>query len=219
MSEHRSKRLRSSPARLQDEQATIHFHQQDEKELQRGLQASIEYDIDDSTDEDTSIVEEEIEAEEEENQQPTVALDTTWTSKASSVVVPPFTSPAGPTGRTRIAQSPLHFFQLMLPPTLVQHMATSTNAYAYSKGSYIDWYTTPSELYCFIAVHICMGIAQLPQVHMYWSELHHHPFITNILSQHRFTELLRYFYVSTLEQQQQYQGPLKKIRWFIQQNY
>jgi hypothetical protein len=217
MAQHRSKRSRSSPLRLEDEQATIHFHQQEEKELQRAIQASLEYDIDDSSDEDTSIVEDDIEEEEEEKQEPTSAVDQGWSKEATLIVSSSFTSPSGPSGRSRIAHSPLDFFQLMLPPSLVQQLAASTNAYALSKGRDIDWCTTPSELYCFIAAHICMGIARLPQVHMYWNDTHHHLFISSIMSRNRFIELLRYFYVTTPEQQQQYTGPLKKVRWFMQQ--
>jgi hypothetical protein len=217
MSQPRSKRARSEPLRYEDEQATIHYQQQEGRELQRGIQASLEYDIDDSSDEDTSILEHDSDEEEEEKQEPTTAVEVEWNKEAALVVPPEFTSPSGPSGRSRTALSPLDFFQLMLPPSLVQHLAASTNAYALSKGSDIDWYTTPSELYCFIAAHICMGIARLPQVHMYWSDTHHHPFISSIMSRNRFFELLRYFYVTTTEQQQQDTGPLKKVHWFIQQ--
>jgi hypothetical protein len=61
MSQRRSKRSRSSPLRLEEEQASIHFHHQEERELQRAIQASLEFDNDESTDEDTSILEEDIE--------------------------------------------------------------------------------------------------------------------------------------------------------------
>src|SRR5882757_3620107 len=169
MSQSRSKRARSEPLRYEDEQATIHYQQQEDRELQQAIQASLEYDVDDSSDEDTSIVEHDSEEEEEEKQEPTTAADQGWSKEAAAIVSSPFTSPSGPSGRSRIAHSSLDFFQLMLPPSLVQHVAASTNAYALSKGEDIDWHTTPSELYCFISVHICMGIARLPQVHMYWS--------------------------------------------------
>jgi hypothetical protein len=66
MSEHRSKRLRSSPLRLEEEQATIHFHRQEERELQQTIQASLEFDNDESIDEDTSIVEHDTDEENEE---------------------------------------------------------------------------------------------------------------------------------------------------------
>src|ERR1700720_2361242 len=96
MSQHRSKRSRSSPLRLEEEQAIIHFHQQEENELQRAIQASPEYDIDDSSDEDTSIVEHDSEEEEEEKEEPTAAAEQVWSSKAVSVIPPRFTSPSGP---------------------------------------------------------------------------------------------------------------------------
>src|SRR5438270_7551815 len=182
MSQPRSKRSRTQPLRYEDEQATIHYQQQEERELQRGIQASLEYDVDDSSDEDTSILEHDSDDEEDEKQEPATTAAPQWSEQAAAVVPPEFTSPSGPAGRSRTAHSPLDFFQLMLPPSLVQHIAACTNAYALSKGSGIDWYTTPSELYCFIAAHICMGIARLPQVHMYWSETHRHPFVSSIMS-------------------------------------
>src|ERR1700731_81422 len=100
MSQHRSKRSRSSPLRFDDEQATIHYHEQDEKELQQAIQASLEYDVDDSSDEDTSIVEHDSEEEEEEKQEPTTAADRGWSKEAAAIVSSPFTSPSGPSGRS-----------------------------------------------------------------------------------------------------------------------
>jgi Transposase IS4 len=165
MAQHRNKRSRSSPLRLEDEQATIHYHQQEEKELQRAIQASLEYDIDDSSDEDTSILEHDSEEEEEEIEEPTIAAEQGWSKEAAAIAPPPFTSPWGP--QTTVA-SPLDLFQLFLPIRLIRTIAANTTAYAHSKGSDSNWHTTAEELYRFIAIHIGMGINQLPSVHMYW---------------------------------------------------
>src|SRR5271167_605751 len=96
MSQPRSKRSRSQPLRYEDEQATIHYQQQEDRELQRALQASLEYDVDDSSDEDTSIVEHDSEEEEEEKAEPTPGAEQGWSKEAAAVVSPRFTSPSGP---------------------------------------------------------------------------------------------------------------------------
>jgi hypothetical protein len=125
MSQHRSKRFRSSPLRLEEEQATLHFHRQEERELQLAIQASLEYDIDDSSDEDTSIVEHDIEMEEEEKIEPVVVANTAWTSETTAVVPPPFNCPSGP--QTTVS-SPFDLLQLFLPIRLLRTIATNTTA-------------------------------------------------------------------------------------------
>jgi hypothetical protein len=214
MSQHRNKRSRSSPLRLEDEQAIIHFHKQEEKELQRAIQASLEYDIDDSSDEDTSVVEHDSEKEEEEKEEQVDAVDTAWTSESLTIVPPPFTSHSGP---QTTASSPLDLFQLFLPIRLILTIVANTTAYAHSKGSDSTWHTTAEEIYRFIAIHIGMGINQLPSVHMYWDSRWRCETISTIFTRDRYMELLRYFHVSTPERQKQHVGPLKKVRWFIQQ--
>src|ERR1700720_3154903 len=139
MSQHRSKRSRSSPLRFEEEQATIRFHQQEEKELQRAIQASLEYDIDDSSDEDTSIVEHDSEEEDEEKKEPVVAIDIAWTSEAITIAPPPFTSHSGP---QITVSSPLDLFQLFLPIRLIRTIAANTTAYVHSKGADSTWHTT-----------------------------------------------------------------------------
>jgi hypothetical protein len=193
MSQPRSKRSRSQPLRYEDEQATIHYQQQEDRELQRALQASLEYDVDDSSDEDTSIVEHDSEEEEEEKAEPTPGAEQGWSKEAAAVVSPRFTSPSGP---QTTASSPLDLFHLYLPIRLLRIIAANTTAYAHSKGLDSSWTTTAEELYRFTAIHICMGIARLPQVHMYWSDTHRHPFISTIMPRNRFIELLRHFHIS-----------------------
>jgi Transposase IS4 len=217
MSLRRSGRLSSAPARLEDEQASIHFHQQEERELQQAVQASIEYDIDDSTDEDISPTEIEPDEVEEEKQEPTVESEGGWTKEIHTVSSPPFTSPSGPVGILRSFTSPLDYFHIFLPLYLVQHMADCSNEYAKSRNAQNWTDTTTSELYCWIGLLIYMGIDRLPQLPMYWSHLYSHSFITAAMSRDRFQQLLRYFHVSTQAQQQQNSDRLKKVRWFSQQ--
>jgi hypothetical protein len=149
-----------------------------------------------------------------EKQQLAEAIDTTWSSEALPIVPPPFTSRSGPQSTL---SSPLDLFQLFLPIRLLRTVASNTTAYALSKGAVSNWYTTAEELYRFIAIHIAMGINQLPSVHMYWDSRWRCDAVSSIFTRDRYMELLRYFHVSTPEGQKRYTGPLKKIRWFIQQ--
>ena len=48
----------------------------------------------------------------------------------------------------------------------------------------------------FIAVHIYMGIVDLPQLHMYWEEGWRQEFVVRAFSRDRFKELLRYFHIA-----------------------
>jgi hypothetical protein len=217
LTQRRSGRITSQPARYDEEQLSLQLQQEDELELCRALQHSLEDDVNDSTDEDIPPIELDSKEEEEHKEQPIVQESKGWSDVASTIVVPPFTSFSGLARGNRITHSPLSFFQLMLPLSLVHHIAVSSSNYAHSKHRHNGWCTTAAELYCFIAVQICMGIARLPQAHMYWNHTHHHPFVSSIMSRDRFIELQRYFYVTTPEQQQRCAGPLKKILWFIQQ--
>lgn len=96
--------------------------------------------------------------------------------------------PAAPLGLPEDA-SELDLLQLFLPKQLMEQIAAHTNASAPA-----DWpRTTASELYAFLGVHVCMGIAPLPELHMYWSQLWAQPRITAVFARDRFMELLRYF--------------------------
>jgi hypothetical protein len=208
MSQPRSKRSRSQPLRLEDEQATIHYQQQEDRELQRAIQASLDPDDGDSTDEDTSIVEHDSEEEEEEKEEPTAAAEQGWRKEAVAVASAPFTSPSGP---QTTASSPLDLFQLYLPPRLLRTIAANTAAYARSKGADSTWQTTAEELYRFIAIHIAMGIIQLPSVHMYWSQPWRCEMVSSIFTRDRYMELLRYFHISPPGVASSPSSPLSKI--------
>ena len=117
-----------------------------------------------------------------------------WTTELQSVCLSRFRSPSG--SQTPLSD-PLDLLQLFLPPSFMELVATNTTAYAHTKGASSDWHTTMEELYIFLAVHICMGICPYPQVHMYWSETHRHPFVSLWFTRDRFMELLRYFHISS----------------------
>jgi Transposase IS4 len=90
----------------------------------------------------------------------------------------------------------LGFFQCLLIEQTVAAIANHTTSYAHSKGWPGTWQTSAEELWLFIAVHIYMGIAHLPRTHMYWEDSWRQMFVVNAFSQHRFTDLLRFFHVT-----------------------
>jgi Transposase IS4 len=208
MYETSSKRARSRPLRYEDEQATSYYQQQEERELQRAIQASLEYDLDDPTDEDNSIVEHDSEEEEEEKQEPAVVAEQRWSEEVTAIVPSPFTSPSDP--QTAVV-SPLDLFQLFLPLRFLRTIAANTTAYAHSKGADNTWQTTAEELYRFIAIHIAMGINQLPSVHMYWDARWRCEMITSIFTRDRYMELLSYFHISPPSTASSSPSPLSKV--------
>ena len=211
-SQRRSKRKASTPLRLQEEQAGLQLQQQEEKDLQRALKASQEeFDVEEESDEDLSILEHDDE-EEEKEEGPTLSLDSTWKQEIYQVVLPPFKALSGP----QVPFSdPLDLLHLFLPYSLLALIATNTTAYAHSKGTSSDWGTTPDELFVFIAAHICMGICVYPQVHMYWSQEYHLPFISQCFSRNRFKELLRYFHIAPLNESSATSSPLGKVQLLL----
>jgi Transposase IS4 len=208
MSQPASKRARTQPLRYEEEQASLHYQQQEEKEIQRAIQASLEYDIDDVSDEDLSPLEHDSEEEEEEKQEPTTTAEPQWREEATAIPPSQFTSSSGP--QTSLT-SPLDLFQLFLPKRLLGTIAANTTAYARSKGADSTWQTTAKELYRFIAVHIAMGITPLPSVHMYWSQLSRYETITNMFTRKRYMELLRYFHISHPSASSSSSSPLSKV--------
>ena len=213
----RSSRIPGRPFRYDEEQLSLQLQQQEEREIQRALQESLTLDDEESTDEETPLVDEEDEEEEEEKEQVVAQTDAGWTTAMHGIVLPPFTAPSGPVGLLRSVQTPLSFFQLFLPLSLMEYVAECTNEYAAFKGAR-DWDpTNAAELYSFIGVLIYMGIVPLPRLPMYWSNLYSQSFVSRSFSVNRFRQLLRFFYVSTQAQQAASTDRLRKIRYFLQQ--
>jgi hypothetical protein len=88
------------------------------------------------------------------------------------------------------------YLQCFLPPSLIATIATNTNLYAAFKQAPAGWSTTPEELWLFIAVHIFLGIIELPDLHMYWEGMWRQQYIVDAFSHDRFKELLRYFHIA-----------------------
>jgi hypothetical protein len=195
----------------------LQLQQQEERDLLRALQDSLDLDDDESTDEERPMGDEEEEAEEEQEESLPVPVNGGWTNTVHDVVPPPFTASSGPVGLLRSVQTPLDFLLLYLSPSLMDYVAGCTNEYAAFKGER-DWDpTSAAELYCFIGVLIYMGIAPLPRLPMYWSSFYPQPFVSSTFSANRFRKLLRFFYVSTRDQQVASTDKLKKVRYFLRQ--
>ena len=88
------------------------------------------------------------------------------------------------------------YLQCFLPPSLISTIATNTNLYATSKQAPAGWATSAEEMWLFIAVHIFMGIVDLPYLHMYWEAGWRQAYVVESFSCHRFTDLLRYFHIA-----------------------
>jgi hypothetical protein len=144
--------------------------------------------LQEGSDEDTSMVQHDSE-EEEEKDKPLSSTGSTWRKKIHTIVVPRFRADSG----ARVPFSdPLDLFHLFLPYSFMSLIGTNTRAYAHSKGASSE----PEELYRFLVVNICMGICVYPQTHMYWAEEHGHPFISQCFARNRFMEILRYFHIN-----------------------
>jgi hypothetical protein len=92
--------------------------------------------------------------------------------------------------------SEMGYLQCFLTPSLISTIATNTNLYATSKQAPAGWATTPEEVWLCIAVHIFMGIVELPYLHMYWEGGWRQQYVVEAFSRNRFKELLRYFHIA-----------------------
>lgn len=188
-----STRRRLSPPRYEEEQATIHAHATELLNLRRALQASLTIDNNSDSISDLSPSSSSSSEDEKDEKEQT---DHGWSTDSVDINVPPFNAPTGKQHQARQAASPLQFFQLFLPITLMQQLADYTTTYAHYCGEHHTWRTTPEELYAFCAAHIFMGIVKLPKWHMYWNEFYQQPFLSALFLRDRFEQLLRYFRVA-----------------------
>nr|XP_022290105.1 piggyBac transposable element-derived protein 4-like [Crassostrea virginica] len=112
--------------------------------------------------------------------------------------VPEFIEPTGPTHHLPSDATPLQYFLLMFPLTLIQVIVENTNLYARQSGAqgWVD--TTIGEMKAFLGLQILMGIVQLPRYTMYWSS---DKYIGNAgfqetMTLKRFEKISRYFHLN-----------------------
>jgi Transposase IS4 len=184
------------PARYAEEQAAYQWQQQEQRDVNRAIRASMGSEGPDiageSSDESPPSLDESSDDEEE-------SKDSTWSGEVRDINVPAFSAVPGKQHEAQRAQSVLDYFQLFLPLSLLQQWTGFTNEYAKPRNDERDWRTTPQELYAFIGVHIFMGICDLPDYHMYWSHEYGHSFVSSTFSRERFHELLYYFHVAPIQ--------------------
>ncbi len=193
MSTRSSERRRIERAHYHEEQAASHYHALELLDLRRAAEESLRPDTDETSDEEPPAW---FDADEEEKEKEPAATAPQWSTEAKPTHLPPFTLPTGIGSRCRHLHSPESFFTHLLPSSLMDLIAQHTTAYAHHCGACSSWSTSTAEMYAFIGIMVYMGIAPLPQVHMYWSDLYSHSFVTSAFPRHRFMELLRYFHVS-----------------------
>jgi hypothetical protein len=192
----RSDRVCSRPEQFAEQQASYILNEQEEAVLRRAQQLSLQCDVPSDSDEETLSAEELSSSEEEEDEKENTPPHSGWDTHTHAIALPPFTACPGSNLPRHRVRSELGYLQCFLTPSLISTIAHNTNLYAISKQAPAGWATSAEEVWLFIAVHIFMGIVDLPYLHMYWEEGWRQEFVVKAFSQHRFTQLLRYFHIA-----------------------
>jgi hypothetical protein len=164
----RSNRVPSQPARYAEQQASYAIHDADAALMRRAQQLSLQSDDPNESDEDALAIDGYSSSEDDSDEKGNISPNSSWTQQTHDITVPAFTIPSGPNLPRQRLRSELGYLQCFLTEELVSTIAINTNLYAISKHAAAEWSTTASEIWRFIAVHIFMGIVDLPSVHMYW---------------------------------------------------
>jgi len=192
----RSTRVSSRPAHFAEQQASYAFLEEDEALLRRAQQLSLQCDDPSTSDEEAVHAEEASSSEEDEDEKENIHPNLGWDRHTHNITLPPFTMSSGcMLPRQRIV-SELGYLQCFLPPSLISTIATNTNLYAISKQAPAGWATSTEEIWRFIAVHVFMGIVDLPYVHMYWEAGWRQAYVVDTFTRDRFKQLLRYFHIA-----------------------
>lgn len=192
----RSSRIPAQPHRLADEQASHRYDAQELADLRRARELSLAYDVDSESDEETPPDDECSSSEDEEEEKENTPPHAPWVEQTHQPVSRPFTDQPASNLPRRHLSTEMDYLQCFLPPSLIATIATNTNLYAVSKHAPAGWATTPEEVWLFIAVHIFMGIIDLPYLHMYWEGQWKQQYVIDAFSRNRFMELLRYFHIA-----------------------
>jgi hypothetical protein len=192
----RSNRVPSQPARYAEQQASYAIHDADAALMRRAQQLSLQSDDPNESDEDALAIDGYSSSEDDSDEKGNISPNSSWTQQTHDITVPAFTIPSGPNLPRQRLRSELGYLQCFLTEELVSTIAINTNLYAISKHAAAEWSTTASEIWRFIAVHIFMGIVDLPSVHMYWEAGWRQSYVVEAFSRDRFTELLRYFHIA-----------------------
>jgi hypothetical protein len=192
----RGTRVRSRPEQYAEQQAGYAEHEEQLALMRRARQEALQCDVPQSSDEETPSADDASSSESEDEEKENIPPNSGWAMQTHDIKLPPFTEPHGCNLPRHHGQSELDYVQCFITAELVSTIAANTNLYARSKGAPADWATSTAEMWRFIAVHIFMGIVDLPHLHMYWEAEWRQAYVVQAFSRNRFAELLRYFHIA-----------------------
>jgi hypothetical protein len=156
-----------------------------------------------------------------------------WRETFVPTTIPPFEGPPrGPKKIPEDPKNPLAWFELLFPPSLVEHITAQTNLYiaqfkaaTLSKPSRAKHLAevTQSEIKKVLGIAILQGLRPSPQISMNWDEdpLYHNPYTASALSLNRFENILRFLHLANNDRVPA-NDKIYKIREYLQrleQNY
>jgi len=157
---------------------------------------SLAPEVEDESDEETDPIEELEEEEEEEEEKENIPPAPAWVDGTHTIAPPQFTEQCASNLPRHREETELGYLRCFLSDTLIDIITANTNLYAKSKQAPAGWATTSAEVWMFIAVHIFMGVCELPNLHMYWEKGWQQEYVMQAFRRSRFKELLRYFHIA-----------------------
>lgn len=182
---------------------------QEEHDLQRALQLSMEADlVDPDVSEDEKAEESHSDSEEEEvtngdemdEKHVEEGSDPGWNEVCSEFDLPRFESVHGASSTVRGSVDPIKFFDKFFTPQVWSHLVQQTNLYAKQYlDAFIDedWQeTNEEELKALVGMLIGMGICYLPRQRMYWEDKWRVSMVAKVMSRNRYLKLMKYLHIN-----------------------
>jgi hypothetical protein len=111
-------------------------------------------------------------------------------------------------------KTPLEYFHEFVTHDMLEKLAYQTNLYSVQvEGSSIA--TTVKEMEQFLGIYLTMGIVQMREVRMYWSQQTRYEPIASVMSRDRYLKLRRHLHFVDNTEVNHSQDKLKKMRWWI----
>ena len=125
----------------------------------------------------------------------------------ASLNVRDFIEPTGPTFDLGLDAKPIEYFFQLIPESFFETFRDQTHLYAHQREQEKDpnwtverskWKsTTVPELKAYIAIIMYMGICDLPNYRLYWSDgIMNQPFVSNIMIRNRYEDLSSYVHMA-----------------------
>jgi Transposase IS4 len=194
--ERRSTRVTAQPPSLADEQFTRQYHAREALDRRRAIRRSLQSDQSSDSEEDVGADDEASSSEEEEEEKENIPPHSRWSDHTHHITLPPFIVHSCSVLPRHRPMTEMGYLQCFLTQEVVSLIATNTNLYAASKHAPAGWATTAEEVWLFIAVHIFMGIVDLPSMDAYWHHRWRQQYVVNAFSRDRFKEMQRYFHIA-----------------------